>query len=151
MHIQYLGNEAVIKDDVDRKEIDVLVGESIWTLMNYEIPGTEPMNGQMSEDFNITDLYPAIPLFESLDNSIKEAAFAKVEETQDSLKAQTGVMVAKMLYEEQGTDISTLQRDYIFKTGLQMLGITFVGVIARRVSWFIRNTYRGRILPQSTS
>ncbi len=124
------GNEAVIKDDVDRKEIDVLVGESIWTLMNYEIPGTEPMNGQMSEDFNITDLYPAIPLFESLDNSIKEAAFAKAEETQDSLKAQTGVMVAKMLYEEQGTDISTLQRDYIFKTGLQMLGITFVGVIA---------------------
>lgn len=124
------GNEAVIKDDVDRKEIDVLVGESIWTLMNYEIPGTEPMNGQMSENFNITDLYPAIPLFESLDNSIKEAAFAKAEETQDSLKAQTGVMVAKMLYEEQGTDISTLQRDYIFKTGLQMLGITFVGVIA---------------------
>ncbi|WP_159639747.1 ABC transporter ATP-binding protein [Erysipelothrix anatis] len=124
------GNEAVINDDVDRKEIDVLVGESIWTLMNYEIPGTEPMNGQMSEDFNITDLYPAIPLFESLDNSIKEAAFAKAEETQDSLKAQTGVMVAKMLYEEQGTDISTLQRDYIFKTGLQMLGITFVGVIA---------------------
>ncbi|WP_166082663.1 ABC transporter ATP-binding protein [Erysipelothrix anatis] len=124
------GNEAVINDDVDRKEIDVLVGESIWTLMNYEIPGTEPMNGQMSEDFNITDLYPAIPLFESLDNSIKEAAFAKAEETQDSLKAQTGVMVAEMLYEEQGTDISTLQRDYIFKTGLQMLGITFVGVIA---------------------
>ncbi|QIK85360.1 ABC transporter ATP-binding protein [Erysipelothrix sp. HDW6B] len=124
------GNEAVINDDVDRKEIDVLVGESIWTLMNYEIPGTEPMNGQMSEDFNITDLYPAIPLFESLDNSIKETAFAKAEETQDSLKAQTGVMVAKMLYEEQGTDISTLQRDYIFKTGLQMLGITFVGVIA---------------------
>ncbi|WP_159649038.1 ABC transporter ATP-binding protein [Erysipelothrix aquatica] len=124
------GNEAVINDDVNRKEIDVLVGESIWTLMNYEIPGTEPMNGQMSEDFNITDLYPAIPLFESLDNSIKEAAFAKAEETQDSLKAQTGVMVAKMLYEEQGTDISTLQRDYIFKTGLQMLGITFVGVIA---------------------
>ena len=45
-----------------------------------------------------------------------------------SLISQTGVVFAKLLYADAGIDVATLQRDYIFMIGLQMMGVTLLAV-----------------------
>lgn len=118
-----------LKSDVDRDQSDLLVGESVLTFMNLDIfSGQE--SGSIGEDFDITEIYKAIPLFESLDESIKTEAYDKAALNQDSIKLQTGVVIAKMLYEEQGIVTSNLQTNYILKTGAWMLLVTLVSVLA---------------------
>ncbi|MDE8315084.1 ABC transporter ATP-binding protein [Erysipelothrix rhusiopathiae] len=127
------GDRYVIKQNIDREATDILVGESVWTLMNLgegsesEMPA---LNGKITDDFDIKQMYALTPMFKYMDPTVKEAAYEKAAAMEDSLKQQTGVVFAKMFYEELGKDIPTMQNQYILKKGGGMIGITIVGMIA---------------------
>lgn len=130
-----------IKSDIDRNEADLLMGETVWTLMNMDIPGMNQGQGQtqmtMTDDFKVEKLYEAIPMFQMLDQSVKETAYEKAHAMEDSLKQQTGIVMAKAFYEELGTDLNSLQNKYIISVGAQMLGMTLLGVVAAIVIGYI--------------
>ncbi len=114
----------------NRHDADILVGESILTLMNLELSDGVPQ-GNPSDDgiktMDLEKLFEAIPYFQMLD---KTEAYAKASKTQESIKLQTGVMFARLLYEDAGKDSAVMQRDYILNTGLLMLGVTLISVLA---------------------
>ncbi|WP_331836481.1 ABC transporter transmembrane domain-containing protein [Erysipelothrix piscisicarius] len=127
------GDRYVIKQNINREATDILVGESVWTLMNLgEGSGSEmpALSGQITDDFDIKQMYALTPMFQYMDPATKALAYEKAAGMEDSLKEQTGVVFAKMFYEELGKDIPTMQNQYILKKGGGMIGITIIGMIA---------------------
>lgn len=59
-----------------------------------------------------------------------QEATATAEKTDPSMLTQMGTQAVKMIYKELGVDIDSIQKNYIFITGLKMLGITVLGAIA---------------------
>ena len=118
-----------IRPDIDREKADVLMGEAVWTLLSLDIPGKET-SGEVSADLDITKLFAMTPMLEQLDNDVKVTAYQIAQEMEVSLKLQTGIVFARMLYEEQGIDTATMQRDFILSTGAVMLVITLISAIA---------------------
>lgn len=124
------GDRVIIKSDVNREDLDILIGKTVWTLMSFEMPG----GGQgasidnIGADFDIKEMYKAIPMLQMLDNASKQKAFELASSMEPSLISQTGVVFAKLLYADAGIDVATLQRDYIFMIGLQMMGVTLLAV-----------------------
>ena len=115
-----------IDTSLDRKEVDLLVSDAITTLMLLDIEG-QGGQGSIEVDVNIKDLYAATPLFEMMD---KTEAYEKAQMKEETVRLQTGVMVAKLLYEDQGVSTSSMQTNYIIKTGASMLAITLLGALA---------------------
>ncbi len=115
-----------IDTSLDRKEVDLLVSDAITTLMLLDIEG-QGGQGSIEVDVNIKDLYAATPLFEMMD---KTEAYEKAQMKEETVRLQTGVMVAKLLYEDQGISTSSMQTNYIIKTGASMLAITLLGALA---------------------
>lgn len=118
----------LIKANIDRIEIDRYVGEAAWTMMNLAEDFDAPsMDGDLSDDLNLNTLYSMIPVFEQLD---KTEAYQIASELEDTLKFQTGVVFAEMFYEELDVNLENMQNKYILTTGVNMLGITLIGMIA---------------------
>ena len=115
-----------IDTSLNRKEVDLLVSDAITTLMLLDIEG-QGGQGSIEVDVNIKDLYAATPLFEMMD---KTEAYEKAQMKEETVRLQTGVMVAKVLYEDQGISTSSMQTNYIIKTGASMLAITLLGALA---------------------
>lgn len=117
-----------INDNVDRDALNILMGDTIWTLIN--LGNQSGSNTTITQDIDIKKMYEMTPMLQMIPDSLKLEAFGKAQEVEESLKVQSGVVLAKLLYEDIGTDISSLQRSYILSTGLKMLGITLIGVIS---------------------
>lgn len=124
-----LDDHYEIKSDVDRINIDRLVGEAAWTMMylaeDSELAGET--GGSLSPELDINTLYQAIPFFEMVD---KTEAYIIASELEDTLKFQTGIVFAQMFYEELNVNLENLQNKYILTTGMSMLGITLIGMLA---------------------
>ena len=121
------GNQYRINPEFDRNQADVLVGDAMGTLMNMDMGGESSGSGSLEADLDISKLYEAIPYFAAMD---KTESYAKAQDTPEMVRLQTGVMMAKLLYEDQGISTSSMQTQYILKTGGLMLGITLIGAIA---------------------
>ncbi len=118
----------IIRENIEREDIDRLVGEAAWTMMNLaEESESGNMTGEIAEDFDIKNLYPMSPGLAMVD---KTEAYEKAAALEDSLKFQTGVVFAKMFYQDLGMNIENMQNKYILKTGVNMLGVTLVGMLA---------------------
>lgn len=123
-------NQWVIKQDIDRERTDILMGDTVWTLieMSQGLPGSG--SGALTQDMDIQVLYAMIPNFQMISQDVKEAAYERVQAIEPSLRLQSGIVLAKLMYQDVGKDVASLQKDYIVKTGLSMLGVTLIGVIA---------------------
>ena len=123
---EYIDGVYTINPDQDRHEADLLVSNAIATLMSLDL-GEQSPGGSLEADIDITKLYEAIPLFESLD---KTESYEKALLGPETVRLQTGVMVARLLYEDQGIDTAKMQTQFIIKTGAAMLGVTLIGALA---------------------
>lgn len=124
--------QLLLKENIDREKLDLIFGEAAWTML-YHFESLD--KGSLSEgfdleenkNFDMKELYAMTPYFSTQDLSQDQAKAAAME---DSLKRQTGLWFAQGFYEELGEDLSNLQQSYIQKTGVQMMLVTFVGMIA---------------------
>ena len=53
----------------------------------------------------------------------------QIEQMSDSIKEQAAISSVKQVYQNLGIDTDKIQNDYIFNTGLQMLGIALITMI----------------------
>ena len=103
---KYFGNDKKIEPDTIYilKDINAEEREELTQLITTPLIGVIAMqNSQLS---NIT------------------------EGQQDSIKEQVAVNLIKELYKKIGVDTDRLQNNYIFKTGLQMLGVAAITMIS---------------------
>lgn len=118
-----------INEGVDREELDALVGRSIIMLSSLS-GGQGSIGGEMDEDFDITALYAYTPFLAQIPEEAKLAAYELALDYETAIVNQTGIVVAKMFYQELGKDITAMQLNFIFISGAKMMGITLIGMIA---------------------
>lgn len=132
-YVPYEGH-LLIKEDVNREALDLLFGQAAWTLMNLAEDQGMDQASDLSEGFDISALYEMTPMLAQMD---KTEAFALAAKMEPSLLKQTGVVFAQMFYKELDINLDNMQQRYILKTGVQMMGVTLVGMAATiAVSYF---------------
>lgn len=134
--------QLYIRNDMDEDtqlSLDNAFENATWTLVTYmremaAQTGRAESSGTDTETslggVNITMLYKMQP---QLDLIPREAILKVHDEAvsgDPGIKSQSGMMLAKLLYEELGADISAMQTNYILRIGLLMLGIAFLSGVA---------------------
>ena len=63
-------------------------------------------------------------------NKLLEEFTKKVNEMPDSIKEQAAISSIKQIYKNLDIDTDKIQNDYIFLSGLQMLGVAFISMVS---------------------
>ena len=128
------------------KKLEDAFGNATWTFMyflqdNTELqPPSDISDEELEEELeneldisnvDITKMYEAAPML----MQIKQAGgledyYEKAKNTEPMIKNQSSVKFAQLFYAELGADMDTMQRSYIIKVGLKMLGVTLISVLA---------------------
>lgn len=134
------GEKLYIKlggDDYQLATLDSVFGETIWTFINVmkqvaEQSGqtTDSAGTEALKDIDIAQMYAFTPMLSMLPQASIDAARDQALEMDASLRAQSGVMLAKAFYTELGADIGAMQTAYILRIGLMMLLIALLGGVA---------------------
>ena len=135
-------NTLYILNDISKEKEDELSKIVINPLMEMTTITNEETAGKIKEKLleNIPqsqrpyienmDLVEIIKLMPEEQKDLLLGEFTKqIDEMSDSIKEQAVVTSIKQVYKNAGADADKIQNDYIFKTGMQMLGIALVTMI----------------------
>ena len=157
--IQSSGIENVAPKIISKKDMDsilkfteddeeILSKYSIASSENLEKSQEKLLNKYLENDYNSEEIYVIKELSaeetEELDNLMLEPIIisqtlpneemitefkAQIENMQESIKEQTGIAFTKVLYKNAGVNIDSMQMNYIFITGLKMLGLATITMV----------------------
>ena len=82
------------------------------------------------DNIDITQAYQLTPYLKRFPENTLKSARDKAGTVQDSIRSQTGVVFTRLFYKELGFDIGAIERDYLVRTGLMMIGLTLLNAIA---------------------
>ncbi len=143
-----LENEAiyVLKEDISQEERDTLSEQMAKPLMMLASVDNEETQEQLKEQMlsqmeNVPEEQKMLvaqmslmDILKSMPESQLEEILGKVEEQLNgmsgSILEQAAITEIKAEYQAMGRDTDKIQNDYIFITGLQMLGIALVSMTA---------------------
>jgi ATP-binding cassette, subfamily B, multidrug efflux pump len=118
-------------------ELNVIFGNAAGTFINVskELAAKSgdqaaPAKASDMADVNFEELYSMIPMFQQLPSEVMDSARAQAEQVDPNMQKQTGIGFTKLLYNELGMDVGSIQSAYILKTGLIMLLIALGGAAA---------------------
>ena len=80
------------------------------------------------EEMDLMDILQQMP--EAQRNAVVEQFTSYISQMSDSIKEQAGISAVKQVYTNAGVDTEKLQNDYIFMSGMQMLGIALISMIS---------------------
>lgn len=146
--------QLYIKNNTDENtqlDLDTAFENATWTLVTYmremlSQTGQAESSGTDTETslrgVNLTMLYKMQPQLDLIPREDILKAHDEAVNDDQGIKSQSGIMLAKLFYEELGADISARQTNYILRIGLLMLGIAFlsgtatvlVSLISSRIS-----------------
>lgn len=138
-------NEVYVLKDLEKEQLDSVVSLIAEPLVEYNAVTSEETANQIKEqimqnmpnmqaDFqtvlsqiSIIDLIKQMP--ESERNVVLEKFTSYISQMSDSIKEQAAITAVKQVYTDLGVNTDNLQTDYIFMTGLQMLGVALISMI----------------------
>lgn len=138
------GKELYIKNDLNNEmsdKVDNAFGAATWTfievLQNIASQSVDQAEG-LSEDFDeasikeidLREIYPMQLMFENLPEGAIDTARKSALAQNETMLNQGGIMFAKAFYTELGMKLTDMQMNYIFKLGLVMILIAFLGGVA---------------------
>lgn len=92
------------------------------------IPNIELKDFYMPEDINLIDLLKIMP--KEVSEQVLQGINNQISQMSDSLIEQASISAIKEEYKQIGIDTNKLQNDYIFMSGIQMLSISLISMIA---------------------
>ena len=112
---------------------------------------------QYIQNMSLMEIIQQMP--EEQRNQLLEEFTKRIREMNDSIKEQAAVSSIKQIYINAGIDTDKIQNDYIFNTGLQMLGIASITMIcaitimllSSRVAAKLGKTLREEVFKKVTS
>ena len=78
-------------------------------------------------------------------NQILSEFTKQFDEMSDSIKEQVAITSIKSLYKDLGVDTDKLQNDYIFMTGMQMLGIALISMVSAVTIMFLSSRVAAKL------
>lgn len=138
-------------DEERLKEIDTVYANSTYALMSYlqdEMKKQETETENAEEGYADTDIaviYQFLPIIEQMPEDTFSEKIEAANNTDYSMTAQVGVTFKKLFYKELGLDLEKIQSDYIWKIGLQMVGIAVLAAAAAIVLGFLSSRMAAKI------
>ncbi len=126
------GNYSRVYDDAE--EAVVYPAAIVYTLDNADLTQIEGMP-PLPEGMTLTDALLAMP--EEQRAPVIEQINAGFEGYSDIMLSQMAIEFARAELNAQGTDMNSLQMNYIFRTGAKMLGIAFVMMLVTIVVGYL--------------
>ena len=115
-------------------ELNKAFGVAAWTLINISEESSMGGGSEASADLANLDFTPmydtVLPMLKFMPEASLASAREAAEQVPESMREQTATAFTKAFYNELEIDVEKIQSDYILKTGLIMLAISLVGVIA---------------------
>ena len=79
------------------------------------------------ENMELIEIINQMP--EEQRNQVLSEFTKQIDEMTDSIKEQAAISSVKQIYQNVGVDTDKIQNDYIFQTGMQMLGIALITMV----------------------
>ena len=98
---------------------------------------------QMLENQALEDIIKNMP--EEQRNQILNEFTKQIDSLEDSIKEQAAISSVKEIYKNLGIDTDKLQNDYIFLTGMQMLGVALISMISAVLIMFLSSRVAARL------
>ncbi len=105
-------------------------GESNPKFPTEDLTGRMDTEGMAQAQLDITNLYPHLPMIESIPQVIIDDARERALAMEPEMLKQSGIMLTKAFYQELGIDLGARQTKYILNIGLMMLLVALLGVAA---------------------
>lgn len=83
-----------------------------------------------TQSIDFSQVYEMLPMLKMLPEEMMNQAREEAMQTPESMLNSVGLVFTQSFYTELGMDISNLQNKFIIGTGLKMLGICVLGIIA---------------------
>lgn len=93
--------------------------------MTANMPETQK---QIFQNMSLIDILKNTP--EEQRNQMMDQFTGKIKDMSDSIRNQAAISSVKEVYKNLGIDTDKIQNDYIWKTGMQMLGIASITMIS---------------------
>lgn len=109
------------------------------------------------ENMDLIEIISQMP--EEQRNEVLSEFTKQIDEMSDSIKEQAVISSVKQIYQNAGVDTDKIQNDYIFQTGMQMLGIALITMVcavtimllSSRVAAKLGKTLRGKVFKKVIS
>jgi len=130
----------ILKQDVNEKELEKLLLNPLMELTAIKeeetsriikeqlLENVQEEQKQYIIEKELIDIISSMP--EEQRNQLLIEFTKKIEEMPDLIKGQASVVYVKQIYENAGINTTKLQNNYILLSGLQMIGITAISMIA---------------------
>lgn len=83
---------------------------------------------QIFQNMSLMDILKNMP--EEQRNQMMEQFTEKIKDMSDSIRTQAAISSVKEVYKNLGIDTDKIQNDYIWKTGMQMLGVAAITMVS---------------------
>ena len=128
---EYNATEIYVIKDLSTEEIEELADLMIEPII---ISQTLQSNGTLSQ---MQDSISSMQQ-EQVEQMLKQAT-EQVNNMQESIKEQAAVAYVKVIYQQAGVDTDSIQMNYIFTTGLKMLGLALISMTSGIIIMFLSN------------
>lgn len=117
-----------INDGADTDRAGELFSSAAYALVSLvqKSGGAENASAEMST----SEIYALNDYLDTIPSGILSESITNGQQADMSLKSQYASGFIKMFYSELECDLSQLQRDYIIRVGMTMLGVTVLSVLA---------------------
>ena len=135
--------EIYIIKDLNQEEIDKLSEIMIKPIIAFQMIQNEEMSENIKNQIlnNIQDnqklLFENMELIDILrilpkeyTSQLIDKIYEQIDQMQDTIKEQTAIAFVKNIYSNAGVDTDKIQMNYIFTSGLKMLGLALVSMIS---------------------
>ena len=136
-------DEIYVQKDLDEEELQALEDVMVTPIMELSVVTNEETANQIKsnilenvpesqksyiENMGVLEILETLP--EEQKSQVLEKFTSSIDNMADSIKEQAAQAEVKNIYKNLGVDTDKLQNDYIFMTGLQMLGVALVSMVS---------------------
>lgn len=116
-----LSTPLMIMSTINREE----TANKIKEQMTANMPEAQK---QIFQNMSLMDILKNMP--EEQRNQMMEQFTEKIKDMSDSIRTQAAISSVKEVYKNLGIDTDKIQNDYIWKTGMQMLGVAAITMVS---------------------
>ena len=129
------GDELVLKDKIsadDREELNSIFGKPmvIVSMFTSDSEETKAALAKMGIPEGVDPLTALAQMPKEALSAMKEQVSEKIDKMQESIITQAGVSYVRAEYEAMGEDVDAIQMDYMKSTGIRMVLMALVTMMA---------------------
>ena len=147
---------VALSEDADVQAVGDAYGKAAYAFMTF-LKDYGAQTGQAVDtesgvqDMDMRQLYAVIPMLQQMPKETFSEAIDSAENAQSMIGSQVGATFTKLFYKELGVDLDAKQVHYIVITGLEMLGIALLGVLAAVLVGFFASRISSGVAKQMRS